>query len=156
MLFPCNARINFLSIHQIIERRKEVSTDIPGIITSNIDAVAATHHAQQMRYELCLDGKRLTVVFGNKLGDVDLCGHEAKPTLAEKKSRLEIELQVITCTKGLLPWLQQAEQTAKESTQGMACVDRTMIHQKLVSMIKILSTRMKELRQNAKISVTTG
>ena len=46
--------------------------DKPGIITSNIDAVAGTHNAQQKRYELCLDGKRLTVGFGSKLGDVDL------------------------------------------------------------------------------------
>ena len=50
----------------------------------------------------------------------------------EKKSRLEIELQVITCTKSLL---EQAEHTGKDSIQDMACVDRTMLHQKLVSII---------------------
>ena len=127
-----------LSIHQIIERRKkslQINFDKPGIITSNIDAVAGTHNAQQTRYELCLDGKRLTVGFGSKLGDVIyLYGHEAKPTLAEKKSRLEIGLQVITCTKGVL---EQADHTGKGSIQDMAWVDRTMLHQKLVSIIKI-------------------
>ena len=64
-----------MSIHQITERRKkslQMNFDKPGIITSNIDAVAGTHNAQQKRYELCLDGKRLTVGFGSKLGDVDL------------------------------------------------------------------------------------
>ena len=63
------------------------------------------------RYELCLDGKRLTVGFGSILGDVDLYRHEAKPTLAEKKSKLEIELQVITRTTGLLE--QQSTQARK-------------------------------------------
>ena len=120
---------------------------------SNTDAVAGTQNVQQKRYELCLDGKRLTVGFGSKLGDEDLYGHEAKPTLAEKKSRLIIELQVITCTKGLL---EQTEHTGKESIQDMACVDRTMLHQKLVSIIQILSTHLKELRQNAQISVAKG
>ena len=64
-----------LSIHQIIERRKkslQINFDKPGIITSNIDAVAGTHNAQQTRYELCLDGKRLTVGFGSTQDDVDL------------------------------------------------------------------------------------
>ena len=55
---------------------------------------------------------KITVGFGSKLCDVDLYGHKAKPTLAEKKSRLEIELQVITYTKSLL---EQAEHTGKES-----------------------------------------
>ena len=50
---------------------------------------------------MSLDGKSITVGFGSKLGDVDLYRHEAKPTSAEKKSRLEIELQVVTCTKSL-------------------------------------------------------
>ena len=61
----------------------QINCDKPGIITSNIDAVAGTHNAQQNRYELCLDGKRLTLGFGSKLGDAELYGHEAKPTLAE-------------------------------------------------------------------------
>ena len=109
------------------EKSLQINCDNPGIITSNIDVVAGTHNAQQKRYELCLDGKRLMVGFGSKLGDVD---HEVKPTLAEKKWRLEIELQ--------------------------ACVDRTMLHHKIVSIIKISSTRLTELRQNAQISVAAG
>ena len=59
-----------LSLHQIIERY--INFDKPGIITSNIDAVTGTQNAQKKKYELCLDGRRLTVGFGSKLGDVDL------------------------------------------------------------------------------------
>ena len=72
MLFPCNALIKLLR-----EEKKslQINCDKPGIITSNIDAVAGTHNAQQKRYELCLDGKRFTVGFVSKLGDVDLYGH---------------------------------------------------------------------------------
>ena len=66
----------------------QINCDKPGIITSNIDAVAGTHNAQQKRYELCLDGKRLTVGFGSKLGDVDLYGHEAKPTMSHSSKQI--------------------------------------------------------------------
>ena len=99
MLFPCNARIH-LSVQTSFREEHmspQTNCDKPGMQTSNIYAAA-----QQKRNELCLDDKRITVRFGSKLGDVDLYGHEAKPTLVEKKSRLEIELHVITCTKGLL------------------------------------------------------
>ena len=99
----CSDQFVWPDIKLLREENKslQINYDKPGIITSNSDAVVGSHNARQKRYELCLDGKGITVGFGSKLGDVDLYRHEAKATSVGKKSRLEIELQVITCTKSL-------------------------------------------------------
>lgn len=65
----------------------------PEILTLTLDAFAKTHQSKDVK--LSIDGRRLAIGFG-RVGDEDMIGHDASPTLNEKKWRLKNEL-IILC-----------------------------------------------------------
>lgn len=72
----------------------------PGILTLTLDAFAKTHQSKDVK--LSIDGKRLANGFG-RVGDEDMMGHEASPTLNEKKQRLKDELNLVQSVISSLP-----------------------------------------------------
>ena len=56
------------------------------------------YNAERKCFKISIDGKKISGGFGKSLGDVDLVGHEEKPTLQERKDNLQRELNtVLSC-----------------------------------------------------------
>lgn len=72
----------------------------PGILTLTLAAFAITHQSKDVK--LSIDGKRLAIEFG-RVGDEDMMGHEASPTLNKKKQRLKDELNLVQSVISSLP-----------------------------------------------------
>ena len=58
--------------------------EFPGIIETNIRLAA--NNTERKGFKISIDGKKISGGFGKSLGDVDLVGHEEKPTLQEEKT----------------------------------------------------------------------
>ena len=105
-LFPDQSTINFVwpDIKCLTDNRAkmEINCSEPGLIVSNIKSVVGKRGAPHNEYKICLDGKKLTIGFGNKLGEVDLYGHETTPTLTERTIILHEEEQMVKNAQELL------------------------------------------------------
>ena len=104
----------------------------PGIIESDIEAVAKTEEAHSKAYKICLDGKRIIVGFVSKLGEVDLYGHESKPTLQDKNKKLADELTVIQNAKHIL---EKSDITGKKHPQELTDSDKKLLQEHVKAII---------------------
>ena len=110
----------------------------PGLIRNALEAFSDVHRGQDCK--LSLDGKKIAYGFGQNLGEEDLSGHEARPTLQERKNRLNEELNI----------LDAAQARVSECDQEDLGDIPVTIKQELVCTIKdimqMLSVRISELR----------
>ena len=74
------------------------------------------------------------------MGDIDCWGFEAKPSLQERKHRLELELNQLNET------YRQVEKY-DQSTQLIPTAGKLSIWYKLVSIIRDIGMRIKDLRE---------
>ena len=68
---------------------------VPAGINDDLLKVVAKSDPGDQSFKLCFDGKKLNAGKTSKGGDVDLLGHEPKPTLPERKARLAAETEEI-------------------------------------------------------------
>lgn len=93
-------------------------------------------------YKLCLDGKKINGSTTGILGDVDLFGHEQKPTLREKQNRLQDE---ILHTESVLKTLDNVD--TNFLLQSFLPSIKSCLTEKLRKLVTLLSERLKDLRQ---------
>ena len=109
-LFSDQSTINFvcpdIKCLRQNKAKMEINCSEPGLIVSNIDSHVGKEGPQQKGYIICLFGKKLTIRFGNKHGEVDLYGHETAPTLTERIIILREEEQMV---KNAREWLNKTE-----------------------------------------------
>lgn len=74
------------------------------------------------------------------MGDIDCWGFEAKPSLQERKHRLELELNQLNETYRQIEKIDQ-------STQLIPTAGKLSIWNKLVSIIRDIGMRIKDLRE---------
>lgn len=147
-LLPQNSDINFVvpNRHSLVHEISEgsVRCDKPGILEKNIEIFSEVNAGNSCK--ICLDGKKIATGFGKKLGDVDLFGHEEKPTLEERETRIESEKSCIEkvskflsleTLKGIL----KVNEIVLSPTKSMELL--TLLHDVRL----ILSERLKELRK---------
>lgn len=91
---------------------------------------------------MCLDGKKINGSITGILGDVDLFGHEQKPTLREKQNRLQDE---ILHTESVLKILDNMD--TKFLLQSFLPSMKICLTEKLRKLITLLSERLKDLQQ---------
>ena len=144
---PLDSDINFLVPDVRTLQRDTDSTDIscetPGIITRNISAYASLPSVQQKSHKICFDGKKISQGFGKKLGEVDLFGHEPKPTLVEKQTRLAGEKYAVRIANDIVSRIEKNG----HSILSDACEDdRKMLSDNAKKLIKIISIRIQELK----------
>lgn len=108
----------------------------PGILNLTLDAFAKTHKSKDVK--LSIDGKRLAIGFG-RVGDEDMMGHEASPTLNEKKQRLKDELNLVQIVISSLP----DDDLHNQQSLNMQEKDKKNA---LLIIISNMSSRIKELR----------
>lgn len=108
----------------------------PGILTLTLDAFAKSHQSKDVK--LSIDGKRLAIGFG-RIGDEDMMGHEASPTLNEKKQRLKDELNLVQSVISSLP----DDDLHNQQSFNMQEKDKKNA---LLITISNMSSRIKELR----------
>ena len=96
----------------------EINCSEPGLKVSNIESLAGKEGTQQKGYKICLDGNKLTIWFGNKLGEVDLYGHETAPTLTERTQILREEEQMVKNAQELLNKAEELDHTLSTEFVG--------------------------------------
>ena len=105
-LFPDQSTINFVcpDIKRLRENKAkmEINCSKPGLIVSNIISLVGKRRHTAKRVQNLPWWEKLTIRFGNKLGEVDLYGHETAPTLTEKTRILREEEQMAKNTQELV------------------------------------------------------
>ena len=139
--------VNFVVPHKNILKeeiqKREISCQSPGIIHSNINAIADFSDVQNKNYKLCVDGKKITVGFGKNLGEVDLYGHESSPTLNEKRERLNVEcILVSNQIEKLDRMLEIGKLKIKELNQD----NKSDLLNSSLDIISVFTEHIKELR----------
>ena len=71
----------------------KLDTSTPGILKSSINTFVKFHGVREY-VKLSIDGKKLSYGIG-KLGEEDLGGHAKSPTLQQRQSRIENEVQTV-------------------------------------------------------------
>ena len=98
---PHTSKINFAVPRQKVTEALSSTlpaTDIsPGIIEHLLNTFAEQSRPDET-FKICLDGKKINSSVSGSMGDVDLFGFEASPTLVEKKMRLDEELNLVKKT----------------------------------------------------------
>lgn len=92
---PAESEINFAVPIQKVKKKMEgpmPPDDIKPCILQHMIHLIAEQSSTLKTYKLCLDVKKLNGSTTGILGDVDLFGHEQKPTLREKQNRLQDEI----------------------------------------------------------------
>jgi len=140
--------LNFVcpSIDVLKEERKRYSIDCsdPGIIYSNLEAVASIASTETKSYNLCVDGKKIAPGLGKKLGDVNLFGHESEPTFATRKDRFEVEMQAVRDTSDdITKWIEQDINIIAELTTSK----KSTLYDHVIDILSINTERIKELRR---------
>ena len=67
----------------------KIDCERPVIIYSNLSVVA--EKLRNRAYKICIDVKKNSAGFGQKLGEVDLYGHEPNATLEYKQNQIAVE-----------------------------------------------------------------
>ncbi|KAJ8301229.1 hypothetical protein KUTeg_020216 [Tegillarca granosa] len=112
----------------------------PGIIRYLLEKVAQDV-TEDKTYKLCFDGKKINSSTSSNLGDVDLFGFEQEPTLSQRKHRLQNE--AIICQKASRTFEGLAPDQDINFLLPSVSVN---IVSKMVSIIKLLGYRLKDLR----------
>jgi len=142
----CGNSINFAcpdrKLLQCVVKSNNTDCQKPGILFSNIDTFCKD--STQKSYKLCIDGKKIMQGFGSRFGEVDLYGHESKPTLSQKRTDLEEELTVVQKLETSVNLCQQDGEVTLSQLPEDRAQDLTtgIIHN-----IKNLSLRLRQLRE---------
>lgn len=114
----------------------------PGMLHTSLDAFTRNKTGQDVK--LSIDGKKLASGVGGVLGDGDLCGFESAPTLTDRKTTLQAELNTLNEVKYI------TEKNSLNNVRKISDLDeknmQTMKQAILIS-ITNLSIRIKELRE---------
>ena len=110
-----------------------------GILQQPLNAFAESNRRRDCK--LSLDGKKIVVGFKDKMGDEDLAGYEAQPTLSERRTRLNEELSKLNSITEELRDIKEISNPTDLSDE-----EKAGLHTSLTSVIGLLSKRIKELR----------
>ena len=87
--------------------------------------------------------KQIASGFGNKLGDVDLFGHEPSPTLEERRMRLASEKQFLDDIDDFLKGIKLYKDNVNPLNTDQSC----NIYSKLVKSISFFRECLRQLRE---------
>jgi len=91
-----------------------------------------------------VDGKQIIQGFGSKYGDVDLYDHETKPTLVDRRKRLNTETEAVSSLETKLDVHQDdVDRTVNAIPESQSKEITSEISKTIVN----LSTRLRELRR---------
>ena len=149
-----NSRVNFVTpgVNTLRDLWKKHADDCekPCIITNNICMVADKGN-ETTSYKLCIDGKKISSGFGQKLGDVDLFDHEGEPTLRARKERLENELLLVSRSREMLSDMPRRNGFMSDIRQYRTS---NTFKEQCKQLMETMSIRLKELRQAKQKKVT--
>lgn len=95
------------------------SEDISLGILTDLLSKFANDALHEKTYTLCVDGKKINASLTNKHGDIDLWGYEQKPTLGERQTELNKNLDRIdACRKQVAKRIEFGQ-----SKVAVVCVD---------------------------------
>ena len=97
-----------------------------------------------MDCKICIDGKKLAVGFGKKLGDEDLAGHEERPTLMERQVLHNSELDILQHATDML-----TEQEFEKTLMELGHDQKTDLKCTFLEIIKVITDRTKGIRETA-------
>ena len=120
----------------------EINCSEPGLIVSSIGSLVGKEGVQQKGYKICLDGNKLTIGFGKKLGEVHLYGHETAPNPPERTIILREEEQIVKNAQELL---NKAEELGHTFLQNL--YENKMNECYKNDLIQIFTQRQKQLRE---------
>ena len=142
---PSECAINFIVPSDKVLSRESAAyrSDVskPGLMEISLDAFSAQHEGEDVK--LSLDGKRIAIGFG-ELGEEDLGGLEAKPTLIERQERHGKEMQDITTAQQIFT---KHSEAGRESIKNVNGCDKDILKSGLLTSITHLSHRVQELRE---------
>jgi len=135
---PTTSTINFAvpSMQTLVQDK--LAPIFPGVIKETISTIADNIPSKMVK--LGIDGKKISRGKGKTMGDIDCWGFEAKPSLQERKHRLELELNQLNAT------YRQVEKY-DQNTQVIPTAGKLAIWYKLVSIIRDTGMRIKDLRE---------
>ena len=139
---PTLSSINFAVPNTSTIRNFQDGVDLPqeikpGIIHENIDLRASGKDS----LVLSVDGKKVSPGFTKDFGDVDLFGHEKHLTLKEKIEQKHQELEYI---QGVI---NVVSNKAESMNASGGSVSDLQVYEKLCHTVKMLSCRLKDLRE---------
>ncbi len=140
---PSSSKINF-AVPDVKYLRG--GKKIPAGINDDLLKVVAKSDPGDQSFKLCFDGKKLNAGKTSKGGDVDLFGHEPKPTLPERKARLAAETDEIQSLSEFIETLDIHGDSNKRLSQLSASEAEEL---KRRDVIKCSSLRDEERIQNA-------
>ena len=86
--FELNFAVPSLNSLRGVSQKYDLDASRPGFLEEALTLFADMHQFKDIK--LAFDGKKLSYGIGKKLGEEDLCGHEASPTLGMKRSKLKL------------------------------------------------------------------
>ncbi|CAH1799200.1 unnamed protein product [Owenia fusiformis] len=128
---------------RIIEEKSARFKDImetPGLCKDVIKEFANVHKGEDIK--ISIDGKKIAIGFGKKLGDEDLNGNEPQPTLKARQNRLKEEVQLIESLKEIT----QEMMTDDVEVTSLTRNQRDSLREQLLKVIHIISDRIREMR----------
>ena len=143
---PLESKVNFAVPNRSILDHMDhpIDASSPKVMTDMIDMINQNDPKQTNSYKVCVDGKKINSgTHGQKLGDVNLWGFESSPSLEERVSLYNKDIEVIHDLQELLVVLQIQElQFLEECSDNQ----RERLSSHLKQVISILGTRLRDLR----------
>ena len=121
-----------------------VQCSAPGILIDMIDAVSKSDPNQIQTYKMCVDGKKINAgTRGQKLGDINLWGFEDHPTLLERETRLQNDIEKVT---DLYSDINLLEMKAIDYLSEASEPSKEIIHSKLKCSMSVIHDRIQDIR----------
>jgi hypothetical protein len=142
---PRDCRIKFVVPSNPILTKESskytLDAENPGLLRIPLDSFAANNAEKDVKRSI--DGKQIALGLG-EAGDENLGGYEVAPTLQERKTRLENEIQNISNMKSKIE-LQSID--GFQSMKDLDDVDTAMLKESSLVAITHMSKRIQELRE---------
>ena len=110
-----------------------------GVLKQSLTAFANVNNGRDCK--LSIDGKKISIGYGDKFGDEDLDGHESPPTLNQRKYRLDQELETLQTMNNDLTRLGEVDPTKLTHTL------QSKLKSSLLDLIPIISYRIRQLKE---------
>ena len=145
-MFPEDFDINFAvpSDNSLMKEAKRfrVEADKPGILHNTLDNFVEQNRGIDCK--ICIDGKKLAVGFGKKLGDEDMAGHEEPPTLLERQAHHKSELDILQHATDIL-----TETEFEKTLMELGPDQKTDMKCTFLEIIKVITNRSQGIRETA-------
>ena len=140
---PSTSRINFaVPSKTTLQSIATKASFYPGINDELLSSLSS--HLANKPLNLSVDGKKICRGKGKHMGDINCWGFENKPTLSERQEKLEIDKALM---ESIITRLDILEGRGIDKINQISKSEKSIIHNELISVVKTLSIRNKQLRE---------